>query len=385
MCTSLQHSDGPFAFKCSLGTSSEPSRTTRPRWRLSQTTRTATTTVESRRIDREWRHECCAERALTLTSALLVAIHAWRPTRSKFAAAISDFSRAIELLPHNADFYHNRGFCYRKQGNFAAAISDYTRALLQDPNHFKSTYNRAFCNDKVRGWPTLGLSSALRDVTSCVLWHSRLVITRRRWQTTREPLRLNQPTPTRTTIVARVSRRCAWATWERCGVGVRLGSNTNTLVARPPPITVRWAGLWKRSTISRKPLSLTPPTHRLTTLVDWPGTSLGHARRPWPTLRLQLGWTTTAPCFGTTGDTACATCTCTRGVCGRCGATAANVAAYYTTILTVCFFVTRGDYERAIENSTRAIELEPRHAPAFNNRGYAYRKLGLYEKAVEGT
>lgn len=47
--------------------------------------------------------------------------------------------------------------------------------------------------------------------------------------------------------------------------------------------------------------------------------------------------------------------------------------------------MTRGDYERAIENSTRAIELEPRHAPAFNNRGYAYRKLGLYEKAVEGT
>ena len=50
-----------------------------------------------------------------------------------------------------------------------------------------------------------------------------------------------------------------------------------------------------------------------------------------------------------------------------------------------CRGLYRGDYERAIENSTRAIELEPRHAAAFNNRGYAYRKLGIYEKAVEGV
>ena len=34
-----------------------------------------------------------------------------------------DFTRAITLLPSNADFYHNRGFCYRKQGCFDAAIA----------------------------------------------------------------------------------------------------------------------------------------------------------------------------------------------------------------------------------------------------------------------
>jgi len=45
----------------------------------------------------------------------------------------------------------------------------------------------------------------------------------------------------------------------------------------------------------------------------------------------------------------------------------------------------RGDYRQAIENSSRAIDLEPRHAAAFNNRGYAYRKLGMYDKAVQGT
>lgn len=31
-----------------------------------------------------------------------------------FAAAIADFSTAIALLPGHSDFFHNRGFCYRK-------------------------------------------------------------------------------------------------------------------------------------------------------------------------------------------------------------------------------------------------------------------------------
>ena len=69
---------------------------------------------------------------------------------SDFPQAIADFSRAIDLLPHNADFFHNRGFCYRKQGNFKAAIADYTRALATNPRHFKAVYNRAFSYDKVR-------------------------------------------------------------------------------------------------------------------------------------------------------------------------------------------------------------------------------------------
>lgn len=53
------------------------------------------------------------------------------------------------MEPTKADFYHNRGFAYRKKKNFNQAIQDYTAAIQIDPNHFKAYYNRAFCQDKV--------------------------------------------------------------------------------------------------------------------------------------------------------------------------------------------------------------------------------------------
>jgi len=56
---------------------------------------------------------------------------------------------AIGLEPSKADFYHNRGFAYRKKRDFQKAISDYTTAIDIDGNHFKAFYNRAFCWDKV--------------------------------------------------------------------------------------------------------------------------------------------------------------------------------------------------------------------------------------------
>lgn len=44
-----------------------------------------------------------------------------------------------------------------------------------------------------------------------------------------------------------------------------------------------------------------------------------------------------------------------------------------------------GSFEKAIEDYTRAIELNPKNAAAYNNRGYARRKLGQYNLAIEGT
>ena len=51
--------------------------------------------------------------------------------------AIEDFTQAIRIMPTNPDFYHNRGFCYRKQGNFESAIADYSDALRHNPEHYK--------------------------------------------------------------------------------------------------------------------------------------------------------------------------------------------------------------------------------------------------------
>lgn len=41
-----------------------------------------------------------------------------------------------------------------------------------------------------------------------------------------------------------------------------------------------------------------------------------------------------------------------------------------------------GEHQKAIEDYTKAIDLKPKYAKAYNNRGFAYRKLGEYEKAI---
>jgi tetratricopeptide (TPR) repeat protein len=41
-----------------------------------------------------------------------------------------------------------------------------------------------------------------------------------------------------------------------------------------------------------------------------------------------------------------------------------------------------GDFEGAIVSYDKAIELEPRHAIAFNNRGNALRRVSRFEDAL---
>jgi len=44
---------------------------------------------------------------------------------------------------------------------------------------------------------------------------------------------------------------------------------------------------------------------------------------------------------------------------------------------------TRGRYESAIQDASRAVDLEPRHWRALEVRGTAYRSLKQYEEALE--
>ena len=44
---------------------------------------------------------------------------------------------AITLEPTKADFYHNRGFAFRKKLEYEKAIQDYGKAITLNPNHFK--------------------------------------------------------------------------------------------------------------------------------------------------------------------------------------------------------------------------------------------------------
>ncbi|RHY32515.1 hypothetical protein DYB32_002490 [Aphanomyces invadans] len=80
-----------------------------------------------------------------------------------YTGAVDDFSKAIQLIPSNADFYHNRGFCHRKQGRYDVAIQDYSAAIDLNPTHFKALYNRAFSYDKLEAF-----EAAIVDYTAAI-------------------------------------------------------------------------------------------------------------------------------------------------------------------------------------------------------------------------
>jgi tetratricopeptide (TPR) repeat protein len=44
-------------------------------------------------------------------------------------------------------------------------------------------------------------------------------------------------------------------------------------------------------------------------------------------------------------------------------------------------YVMKGQSDKAISDFNKAIDLNPRYAPAYNNRGFVYYKKGQYNKA----
>ena len=56
---------------------------------------------------------------------------------------MSDYNKAIELNPDNADAYYDRGLTYYQQGGFIQAIPDYNKAIQIKPDYAGAFYNRA--------------------------------------------------------------------------------------------------------------------------------------------------------------------------------------------------------------------------------------------------
>jgi tetratricopeptide (TPR) repeat protein len=54
--------------------------------------------------------------------------------QGNFAQALIDYNKVIEIDPNYADAYNNRGFAYYNQGNYDLAIADYKKAIEIDPN-----------------------------------------------------------------------------------------------------------------------------------------------------------------------------------------------------------------------------------------------------------
>ena len=56
-----------------------------------------------------------------------------------------------------------------------------------------------------------------------------------------------------------------------------------------------------------------------------------------------------------------------------------NAEAYFVRGVT---YARKGQYDKAIADFTKAIELNPRHAEAYINRGLAYKNTGQYDQAI---
>jgi tetratricopeptide (TPR) repeat protein len=41
-----------------------------------------------------------------------------------------------------------------------------------------------------------------------------------------------------------------------------------------------------------------------------------------------------------------------------------------------------GEYDKAMSDYNKALEINPRYAKAYYNRGFLYRKMGEYDKAI---
>jgi tetratricopeptide (TPR) repeat protein len=57
--------------------------------------------------------------------------------------ALVDFTKAIELEPDNAVYFHNRGFCLRNLDRYDAAVADYSRAIEIDDSDANFFNNRS--------------------------------------------------------------------------------------------------------------------------------------------------------------------------------------------------------------------------------------------------
>jgi len=68
----------------------------------------------------------------------------------EYQKALTDYDRAIQLDPQDADAYYNRGLVYYNLKEYQKAIADYDRALQLNPQHVGAYYNRGLVYDDLK-------------------------------------------------------------------------------------------------------------------------------------------------------------------------------------------------------------------------------------------
>src|SRR5207245_527509 len=64
----------------------------------------------------------------------------------EYEAALSDYDRALDLSPEDADALNNRGMLHLYRANYAAALRDFDRALAADPTDTTVMVNRGLAH-----------------------------------------------------------------------------------------------------------------------------------------------------------------------------------------------------------------------------------------------
>jgi tetratricopeptide (TPR) repeat protein len=67
---------------------------------------------------------------------------------SEHKKAISNYSKAIELVPNYVTALSNRGLSHSMNGEYDLALSDFERAIDLDPNYMQAYYFRAFAHQR---------------------------------------------------------------------------------------------------------------------------------------------------------------------------------------------------------------------------------------------
>ena len=75
-----------------------------------------------------------------------------------YQEAISDWSKAIEINPQDADLYYNRGVAKGDLEDYQGAIADYTKAIEINPQYAVAYFNRGVARELVND-----LEGACRD------------------------------------------------------------------------------------------------------------------------------------------------------------------------------------------------------------------------------
>ena len=87
--------------------------------------------------------------------------------KGQYERAISDYTKALEINPRDADTYYNRGITYRNKGQYDKAITDFTKGIEINPRDARAYNNRGIVYAQGKGQ----YDKAITDFTKAIEIH----------------------------------------------------------------------------------------------------------------------------------------------------------------------------------------------------------------------